>query len=91
MDDDDGVAYTFAMIIMALLMLAFIWALCIPGINVVLSEANTRIEAGQISSQTADTINFNVTLYQYFPAFALGAMFLLAIIVALYHRKSDST
>jgi len=87
--NDEGVAYTFAMIVISLFVLAFLWALCIPMINAVLNITNARIEAGQISAQTAAVIDFNIGIYQYFPAFVLGAMLLLAIVVALYHRRTD--
>lgn len=89
--DDDAVAWTFAMIVIALFVIAFLWAVTTPMINVVIDNTNERIADGAISGQTADAIQFNVTIYQYFPVFALGSMILLGIIVSLYQRKVDYT
>ena len=89
--NDDAVAWTFAMIVIGLFVLAFLWAVCTPMVNTIIDNTNDRIEDGTVSGQTADAIQFNLTIYQYFPVFALGSMMFLGIIVALYNRKVDYT
>lgn len=89
--NDDAVSWTFAMIVIALFVVAFLWAVCTPMVNTIIDNTNYRIEDGLISGQTADAIQFNVTIYNYFPVFALGAFCFLGIIVALYQRRIDAT
>lgn len=91
MGNSDGVAWVFAMIGIALIVLALLWAVTTPMLNIIVVQANDRIEAGQLSGQTADVIGFNLMIYQNFPVFVLGAMILLAIVVALYKRREDFT
>jgi hypothetical protein len=84
--NEDAVAWSFVMVVLALLVLAGLWIVMTPFAGYFVDTMNERIEAGAVSAQTADAFAFNVTIFTFWPAFALGALFLFSIIRALYER-----
>ncbi len=85
--NEDAVAWSFVMVVLALLVLAGLWIVMTPFAGYFVDTMNERIEAGTVSAQTADAFEFNVTIFTYWPAFALGALFLFSIIRALDERR----
>jgi len=85
--NEDAVAWSFVMVVLALLVLAGLWIVMTPFAGYFVDLMNERIAAGTVSAQTADAFEFNVTIFTYWPAFALGALFLFSIIRALYERR----
>lgn len=87
MRNDEGVAYSFVMITVALIVLAGAWIVLIPFINGFVGGMNDQIDSGTASAQTVDAFQFNLTIFYYWPAFLLGAWFLFGIVRALYERR----
>lgn len=85
--DDRAVAWTFAMIVLALVVIVFMWIVCTPLVGQLTDIMNDRIEDGRVSEQTKTTFGFLVTLFGFFPAFVLGAMFLYSIVRSLYEQR----
>ena len=89
--NEDGVAWSFVMITLALIVLAGLWIVLTPFTGYFVDAMNDRIEDGSISTQTAEAFSFNVTIFTFWPAFALGGWFLFSIIRALYERRFDTS
>lgn len=84
---DRAVAWSFAIIVLMVICTVFMWIVCTPLINQLTETMNDRIEDGRVTQQTKTTFGFLVTLFTFFPAFALGAIALYSIVRSLYEQR----
>lgn len=79
MRNDEGVAYSFVMITVALIVLAGVWIVLIPFVNGFVGGMNEQIDGGYLPVQPDDL--------QLLARVPLGVWFLFGIVRALYERR----
>lgn len=82
-DNESGVAYTFFMILALLILGGLVWMGVSMGFNQVMIPINERIASGQMSSQTADPIAYNMGLLSAVPIFLLIGVLIWAVMASV--------
>jgi hypothetical protein len=84
--NDDGVAYVFFMIIALLLLGGLVWMGVTMAFNQMMIPVNERIDAGLVSTQTADPIMFGMGILSAVPIFLLIGALMWAVLAAVNKR-----
>jgi hypothetical protein len=76
---DEGMAYSWVMVVAALVIFGVLFALLMPMINPFLDVVNGMITDGDLSQQTADHFNFHLVLLIGCPAILLIGFFVYLV------------
>lgn len=86
-DPEEAIAYGYLMIALFLLAAAFIWMTVGYTFNLSLTSLiNPDIEAGHVSMQTRNAVNWSVDIMRYAPPIILLSAFVFAVNRAIYKR-----
>lgn len=84
--NDEGVAYVFFMIIALLLLGGLVWMGVSSAFNQMMIPVNERIDAGLVSTQTADPIMFGMGILSAVPIFLVIGCVMWAVMAAVNKR-----
>ena len=77
--DDQGIAYSWIMVIATIVLFGFVLAFVAPMINPIIDVMNGMIGSGDVSQQTVDSFNFQKGLLIGVPAILLIGLFVFMV------------
>lgn len=86
-DNEEGIAYGFYSVILLIIAGGLVLACCAPMVNGLSGYANTRIEDGAMSAQTASAISWNIASFIWLPIFALLGILLWSVVRPLEQKR----
>lgn len=82
--DDQAVAYSWVLVLAVILIFAFVLAFVVPMINPIIDVMNGMISDGDMSQQTVDAFNWQLTLL-----FGAPALLLIGFFVYIVQRSIE--
>lgn len=86
-DREEAIAFGFYSIILLVIGGGLVLACCAPVVNGLSGYANTRIEDGAMSAQTASAISWNVAGFVFLPTITLIGLLLWSITRPLEQKR----
>ena len=80
MENDCGVAYTFLMIGILLIIASIVWAFLAIGVNPLIGIHNTYVQNGQVSVQSASLARWAIAFLLGIPGIAMIGLWLAGVI-----------
>lgn len=82
-DNESGVAYVWFMILALLILGGLVWMGIAMGLNMFMITVNERIDAGMMSTQTADPIAFGMGLFSAIPIILIVLVLIWAVMASV--------
>ena len=86
MMNEDGVAYTWAVICVFLVVIGLVYVVMTPAVNIITGEFNGFIDQGMVSTQTKAAFDFNLGMFTAIPIVGLLILFIYAFQKATEER-----
>jgi hypothetical protein len=84
MDNENGAAYTFAMIVIFLAVVAIVWAFLSLGLTPVVGIHNTMVQQGQVSAASKTASDWAIAEFLGIPGVIIGG-----ILIFVYQRSVE--